>query len=271
MKVIMSMMVGGLVASAGMGSAQTTAEARAAAEQRQSRYQIGVMERVLEGAVEHGASEMRSRWQTVMQTEMLILDNARVRGFRLEGYGVFFDVIVPSVEGTLAWSFRVLDQNDLGLNSALQAIKAYVAAAGNADLEQALKRIELQVDPTILARAASPSAGSGARNAVGSAASTGADKAPADPILSDPLETFRTEVKQALMDAMLDHSSSLGIGPAEWLTVAARRNEDRPQLAPADSDARTVFIRVRGSDLLAFLARQISREEALKRMEVRVF
>ncbi len=271
MRVMVSIVVGGLMASAGVAAAQTTADARAAAEQRQSRYQIGVMERVLEGAVEHGASEMRSRWQAVMQTEMLILDNARVRGFRLEGYGVFFDVVVPSVEGTLAWSLRVLDQNDLGLNSALQVIKTYVAAAGNADLEQALKRIELQVDPASLARAASSASASGARNAVGSAASVGTNRDPADPILNDPLEVFRTEVKQALMDAMLDHSSSLGLGADEWLTVAARRNDDRPQLAPADSDARTIVIRVRGGDLLAFLARQISREEALKRMEVRVF
>src|SRR2546425_543423 len=183
------MMIGGFVAVAGMASAQTAAaDAKAAAAQRQSRYQIGVMERVLEGAVEHGASEMRSRWQAVMQTEMLILDNARVRGFRLEGYGVFFDVIVPSVEGTLAWSLRVLDQNDLGLTSALQALKAYVAAAGNADLEQALKRIELQVGPATLARTAPPAAGAGARIAVGSAASTGSDKEPADPILNYPLE-----------------------------------------------------------------------------------
>jgi hypothetical protein len=237
------------------------------------------MERVLEGAVEHGAKEMRARWQAALQTEtlqpeMLILDNARARGFRLDGYGVLFDVTVPSVEGTLAWSIRTLDQNDLGLTSALQALKSYVASAGNADLEQALRRIELQVDPTLLTRAASPatalSASSGARNAAGSAASVATDKEPADPILNDPQEAFRTEVKQALMDAMLDHSSSLGIGPTEWLTVAARRNDDRPQLAPADSEAQTVVIRVRGSDLLAFLARQISREEALTRMEVRV-
>ena len=38
-----------------------------------------------------------------------------------------------------------------------------------------------------------------------------------------------------------------------------------------DTDARTFFIRLRGSDLAAFLARQIPREEALKRIEVRVF
>jgi hypothetical protein len=74
-----------------------------------------------------------------------------------------------------------------------------------------------------------------------------------------------------LMDAMLDHSTSLGIDDSEWLILAARRNDDRPRLAPADSDANTIIIRVRGSDLSAFLARQISREEALKRIDVRIF
>jgi hypothetical protein len=93
----------------------------------------------------------------------------------------------------------------------------------------------------------------------------------ADPIFANPNEVYRAEVTQALMEALLDHSSSLGIEPAEWLTIAARRNDDRPRLAPADTDARTFLIRLRGSDLAAFLARQISREEALKRIEVRVF
>ena len=73
------------------------------------------------------------------------------------------------------------------------------------------------------------------------------------------------------MDALLDHSASLAVEPGEWLTIAARRNDERPRLAPADTDARTVIIRLRGSDLAAFLARQISREEALERVDVRVF
>ena len=92
-----------------------------------------------------------------------------------------------------------------------------------------------------------------------------------DPILSDPNEAYRAEVKRALMDAMLDHSSPLGLGDDEWLTLAVRRNDGRPRLAPADSDAGTMIIRVRGADLAGFLARQLSREEALKRIEVRVF
>ena len=104
------------VACAGVGTDQR-ALARAAAEQR---YQIGQMERVLEGAVEHGLSVTRDRVQALAQTpaDLLVSDNAHARGFRLEGYGVFFDVIVPSFETTWTWSLRTLDQNDLGLDSA---------------------------------------------------------------------------------------------------------------------------------------------------------
>ena len=91
-------------------------------EPRQTHYQIGVMERVLEGAVEHGAALIRDRLQAIAPdapAQMLILDNPRVRGFRLDGYGVFFDVEVPSLNGTLTWSMRTLDQNDLGVQNAL--------------------------------------------------------------------------------------------------------------------------------------------------------
>jgi hypothetical protein len=78
-------------------------------------------------------------------------------------------------------------------------------------------------------------------------------------------------VIQALKEAMLDHSTSLAIAPNEWLTIAAKGNDDRPRLAPADSDARTRIIRLRGSDLAEYLARQITKEQALQRIEVRVF
>ena len=76
---------------------------------------------------------------------------------------------------------------------------------------------------------------------------------------------------QALKDAMLAHSSSLGIAPTEWLTIAAKGNDDRPRLAPADSGSSTRIVRLRGSDLAEFLAGRITREEALQRIEVRVF
>ena len=270
MKRLATIILAGTLSAAVPATAQQ-APSRAAAEQR---YQIGQMERVLEGAVEHGVTVTRDRFQAIaqMSTDLLVSDNAHARGFRLDGYGVFFDVVVPSFETTLTWILRTLDQNDLGLDSALRTLQTHVKSEGDPNLEQALKRIELQVNPAVLARTSVP-VEPGARNATGSAATTADGQPPAagDPILADPNDAYRTEVLQALKDAMLAHSSSLGIGPNEWLTIAAKGNDDRPRLAPADSGSSTRIIRLRGSDLGEFLAGRITREEALKRIEVRVF
>jgi hypothetical protein len=204
------------------------------------------------------------------QADMLVSDNAHTRGFRLDGYGVFFDVVVPSFETTWTWSLRTLDQNDLGLDSALRTLKTHVSTAGDPSLDQALKRVELQVNPALVARTSAPDTG-GARSAAGAAAEAGGRAQTDEAVLADPNEVYRTEVMQALKDAMLAHSSSLGLGPAEWLTVAARGNDDRPRIAPADAGSSTRIIRLRGSDLADFLAGRITREEALQRIEVRVF
>jgi hypothetical protein len=260
-----------IVSAAAPAMAQQTAATRALVEQR---YQIGQMERLLEGAVEHGVTVTRDRVQALAQmpADMLVSDNAHARGFRLEGYGVFFDVVVPSFETSWTVALRTLDQNDLGLDSALRTLQSHIKTAGDPNLEQALKRVELQVNPGVLARS-SVQDPPGARDATGSAASINADKAAPgdDPIMTDPNEAYRTEVTQALKDTMLAHSSALGIGPNEWLTIAAKGNDDRPRLAPADSSGGTRIIRLRGSDLADFLAGKITREEALQRIEVRVF
>ncbi len=268
---------------------------------KQTHYQIGVMERVLEGAVEHGAALIRDRWQAIAPgapAQMLILDSPRVRGFRLDGYGVFFDVEVPSLNGTLTWTLRTLDQNDLSLQNALNVLKSRLDPS-DVDLQQALKRVELQVGTPTLATAISapPPAASGAptlptpRRAAGvqpsaaerpvTAASLAAAPARAavapqapsaqDHFLENPNAAYRAEVVQALSDAMLDYSGPLAIGPDEWLTIAARGIQDRPRLGPADNDVQTVTIRLKGADLAAFRAGQISRDDVMKRIEQRVF
>src|SRR5438034_11624697 len=124
--VVVGGVVVGSVASAASVGAQTNAAT--AAEQKQSRYQVGQMERLLEGAVEHGLNMVKDRLQTVAQmpADLLVSDNAHARGFRLEGYGVLFDVSVPTFNASMTWSLRTLDQNDLGLASALQALQNFV-------------------------------------------------------------------------------------------------------------------------------------------------
>jgi len=248
------------------GDGQRTARAAVAP----SRYQIGQMERLLEGAVEHGAAITRDRLQSVLPTETLLTENSRVRGFRLDGYGVFFDVEVPALLQTLPWTLRTLDQNDLGLQNAFKSLKDYIDRTGDTNLKQALQRVELQVGPTSAAPQIADQ--TGLRPISGEPAMAAAERsveAPKDNILHDPEEAFRTEVRQALIDTMLEHSSPLNIGPDEWLTIAARRIESR--LAPDNSTAKTMMIRAKGSDLTSYRAGQITKDEAVKRVEVRMF
>jgi len=249
--------------------AKQAQEERAAAEQR---YQIGQMERVLEGAVEHGVTVTKDRLQALARVpaDLMVSDNAHARGFRLDGYGVFFDVVVPSFETTLTWSLRTLDQQDLGLDNALRTLETFITKANNPDLEQALQRVQLQINTGVTPVATTAAAG-GSRGVSGASVAPAPAGGAADPILADPNEAYRTEVIGALKDAMLAHSSALGIGANEWLTIAAKGNDDRPRIAPADSDARTRVIRLRGSDLADFLAGKITRDEALKRIEVQLF
>jgi hypothetical protein len=251
--------------------AQAPAASRTAPD-RQQRYRISVMERVLEGAVEHGAAVTRDRLQAFLPADMLLSENAHARGFRLEGYGMFFDVSVPDLEGTVPWTFRALDQNNLGLDAALRTLRSYIESASpDTNVQQALKRIELQVAPVTAALSGPDPASNQPSAASAPPAQPAAIERPSDAILENPQEAYRAEVRDALIDAMLQYSRGLGIAPDEWLTIAARRNDERPRLAPADTDARTTVIKVHGSDLAAFLGGQISREEARKRIDVRVF
>lgn len=281
MRTVVSTAMVGLVA-ASAAHAQTTdarrtgtaaaAEAAQIQRLREGRYQLGQMERVLEGAVEHGASVIRDRLQSVMPADMLLTENARARGFRLDGYGVFFDVEVPDLGGTLTWSYLTLDQNSLGLDSALQTLRSYVQANNDVNLQQALKRVELQVAPS------SRLAGASATPVNSAAAVPAGDAMPAqpqarpktDPVLANPDEAYRTEIRDSLIDAMLEHSRGLSIGASEFLTVAARRTDDRPRLS-IDTEARTVVLSIKGSDLTAFLGGQLTRDDARSRIEVRVF
>ena len=244
-----------------------------------SRYQVTQMERVLGGAAEHGARVTRERLRAMIPADMLLSENVRVRGIPLEGYGLFFDVEMPPLEGTVLSIFQTLDRNNLGLESALREIDAFIESAGNTNLRQAWQRVELHLDPLAVQSGTTGSpAGDPRALASGSAASVSADPpalgsgAPKrDASVGNPQEAYRGEVRDALIDAMLDHSSALRLAEGEWLTVAARGTEDRPRLSPSDYESPIIQITVRGSDLSAFQSKQISREDARRRFRVKVF
>lgn len=251
--------------------------------QVQARFNIFVMEGILERAVQHGADQLRRQVRRVMPDMLLLSGDAEARGFRLEGYGVFFDVEVPMMRQSVAWSLKsIMDENGVAATAALQQIKTAVErmtpdAREKAALMQAIKQLEIQVAP-LPALAGGPATRTAQRGQVASMEALPAQSTIAQPaeddhkLLEDPSAAYEQEIISALIDAMLDHSGPIRVGPDEWLTVAARDNEHRDRLVPGDPyDLLTIVLRVKGSDLAAFRADRITREEARKRVELREF
>jgi hypothetical protein len=252
-------------------------------EQIKARYQIFVMEGVLERAVEHGADRLRRQVRRIMPDMLMVSGAPQARGFRLDGYGVFFDIEVPVMRRTVAWSLRTMVEDDtVATGAALQQLKTAIErmadAREKANLMQAVKRLEAQVSPApVQAMPAPQIATTGQRtvsamDAVPQQQVAQATSQEDKNLIEDPNGVYEREVVSALIDAMLDNSGPIRIGNEEWLTVAARDNEHRNRLVPDDGyDLLTIVLRVRGSDLAAFRADRITRDEARKRVEVRAF
>jgi hypothetical protein len=66
---------------------------------------------------------------------------------------------------------------------------------------------------------------------------------------------------------MLMYGNALRIAEGEWLTIAARATR-QGQPGTLD-DSSSIVLRIKGTDLTAFLAGKISREEAVKRVEIK--
>ena len=94
-----------------------------------------------------------------------------------------------------------------------------------------------------------------------------------NPWLTDPNRAYTQAVQRALVDAMLDYSPPRAIGPDEWLTVAARDNEQRDTLAPPDpmQEVVTVVLKIKGGDLMEYRSGKIEKDEARKRVRIGEF
>jgi hypothetical protein len=241
----------------------------APSDAQRARYQIRVLERVFEQAVQHGTQVVALQFRTLAPSAVLFVGTTLARGFALDEYGVFFDVQVPSLRRSLTWTFRTLNRNGLSLDDALTALRQHVQSLGDPGardaLEQALRSLEVRVGPLAATR------WNGARaTRIGAGDADRPAPAPATVIDIDPADVYASQIRDELVGVMLDHSGSLALGPDDWLTVAATGAASSwlGAAASATSAATAVMLRIRGRDLAALRAGDISRSEAQKRIHM---
>ncbi|MDP1569879.1 MAG: hypothetical protein Q8L86_07740 [Vicinamibacterales bacterium] len=279
-----------LALAAPIGAQPAPAGAAAPVDRMALRHQIYVMEGALARAVAFGAQRLNHELRTVAPGMLMLAGDANARGFHLEGYGVFFDVEVPVLRESMMWSLRtMLEQDDEALREALGQLKQFVQAQQPRDprqraaLDSALRRLELQVQPAMPLPARGAASGPGTVSAAGvltegASVPPPVEAAPAAPPvdrvwIEDPGRAYTESVQRALVDAMIDYSAPMAVSPDEWLTVAARDNERRDRLAPQDpyEEVLTIILRVRGSDLAAYRAGKIDRDEVRRRVSAQTF
>ena len=136
-----------LVATSVSSQAQPSSEVAAGrADSSQLRYQLRVVERAFEEAVEHSARNFASRMEESTPGAARFMGNTGAHGFRLDGYGLFFDVQIPVLRRSLSWVFRHLNRRRDELGPTLQSLREHVRSLGNVDvrdsLEEALQSLE---------------------------------------------------------------------------------------------------------------------------------
>jgi hypothetical protein len=241
-------------------------------DQVKARQRISMMEGVLERAVSNGADNMLRQMKSVMADAPMFIGMPEVRGFRLDGYGVFFDVEVPALRLPVTWPLRYMFRDSRETSSIVNELRAMMADAEPRQRER-LQQIVRQLEQT----QGSQSRGTGRLGAASAVqvagAGAGAGAPPIDAAAFDnPEEHYTREIKAALVDAMIENSLPIALGPDEWLTVAARDNVPRDPLIPTDAaDTTSVIFRVKGSDLAAFRAGRMTLEDVKKKVETREY
>jgi len=245
------------------------------------RDDVKIMEVVLTNAVKNGADTLARQMQIQEPGSIIVTGTARARGFVLDGYGVFFIVDVPMMKQSVVWSSQVLL-----LQQRREFLRQYIANTADSPSRRYAEQMLRTLEPPMnagnsagLSQVAQPGGRESGAGAVAQpqpaqpgmvAGQTLNDALASAPALRDPNELYTEAVKNALVDAMLRYSAQLGIGPDEWLTVAAQDSEG--PLTPGQVyDASTIVLRVKGSDVAAFLANKLTREEVLKKVEIREF
>jgi hypothetical protein len=225
-------------------------------------YLIRQLESVLTNAVKTGATSLANQLKLVDPTSLFVTGSARARGFELDGYGVVFDVDVPTMMQSVLWSAQVVQRQQ-----EMDRIRDIIADPRTPDgmrriAQQELGRLQRLTNnlQAIPAMPVQPIANPRPGEIIAAVAPDLPDPRTAD-------EMYTDTIKSALIEAMLSFGPVLRLGDDEWLTIAARAAT--PAVQNQLDDSSSIVIRIKGADLAAYMAKQLSREDVLKKIEIK--
>lgn len=234
-------------------------QGRAVTEKDRMRLQIAAMEGVLANAVAQIHSQAL---EAVMPAMFTFEGGSRARGFRLEGYGLFFDVDLPPLPRSIVWSVRMLD-TPVEIDSELASLRRQVAAVNDPRLRQEFEQTIRRIQGKVMA--------SGVSNRPDNVMISQApnQKPGVEMPDEDPFRTYAANLGNALAEVLVNYGGTIDLAPDDWLTIAAR--EMQPRLLPGGPVETAITLRIKGADLAAFKTGKISHDEARKRVEISEF
>ncbi|RPJ80994.1 MAG: hypothetical protein EHM13_11185 [Acidobacteria bacterium] len=182
----------------------------------------------------------------------------------MEGYGVFFDVDLPPLPRSFAWTFRILDL-PLGVDPELAQLQRQVAAVGDVRLRQELD----QTLRLIQRKVAMPGGTAVSSQGAGTSQVAVRPRMEHSERPQDPFASYATDLGTALAEVLVNYGGTITLRPDEWLTIAAR--ESQPKLLPGGPVETAITLRIKGADLAAFKAGRLNVEEARKKVEIKEF
>ena len=218
--------------------------------------QLQVMEHVLSRAVALSARGVEQQMPPWTPGLMLFAGPAQVRGFRLAGYGVFFDVECPVLRQSVLWSMEMMDADLRMIRRALQELR----------VSGVLPPVLREIEPNTAGRVAFTPGGTAAADrpalaSPGDAPRGGANASPAP----DLHTVYQEALREMLIDAVLGYGGRLGalLDGNDWLTVIARDTRGLP--------GRDTTVRVRAGDLAALHDGSLTLDEARARVDISSF
>jgi hypothetical protein len=209
------------------------------------RQQMALFCNALSLAIRNGASSMEQKVRQVLPTAKLAFSSpTQVTSHRLPDYGPEFQVGVPDLSPNTEWALAIL------MGQQQRVRQRVFQAPGPGQVQGAtVNRTALAGDPQVVAPPPPPT--------------PFVDRA----LL--PEELYTSEVKNAIIEAMVENSQGLHLTANERLTVVARSNaEPDPQSLSPQTDATAVTFQIMGADLLEYHTGRITPEDVRRRVKI---